>query len=291
MKISIIIVTFNHESEIATCLHSLNNSSDDLTKQIIVIDNNSQDETIHVLESFASSFTEFRVIRNEKNLGFTRAVNQGLKIADGDFFLLLNPDTLIPRNTISRLIEYLEATPQAGAVSPQFRNPDGTIQPSCRRFPRRRDVIYNALGLSALFPHSREFNYWKMGDFDHKTFSKVEQPQGAFLLIKQEVFSKVGFLDEQFPMFFSDVDICHRIIDSGREIHFIPDVHIIHSKGSSIYNNRSKLIFTSHISFYRYFQKYYQGPFNQMANLAIGILLFKLGIFRFLFHSVKRANL
>ena len=143
-----------------------------------------------------------------------------------------------------------------GIVAPQFLNADGSIQPSCRRFPRHRDIVFHALGLNYLFPYSKLYNYWKMGDFDHQSQRFVDQPQGAFLLTHRRAFEDVGLLDENFPMFFSDVDWCRRFINKGWKITFTPEVKIIHHKGSSVYNNRNRisLIWSSHISFYLYFQ-------------------------------------
>ncbi|OQX86928.1 hypothetical protein B6D60_05095 [candidate division KSB1 bacterium 4484_87] len=287
MKLSVIIVTFNHADEIGKCLQSLKASPVRSDMEILLIDNNSADKTVAVASSFASDFEKFELIQNNENLGFTQGVNQGLKLASGDFVLLLNPDTIIPRETLPRLMSQLENSPQIGAISPQFRNPDGSIQPSCRRFPRRRDVIYNALGLSLLFPHSREFNYWKMGDFDHNQTREVEQPQGAFLLLRREVSSQIGFLDERFPMFFSDVDLCRRIFGAGWKILFFPEVHIIHAKGTSVLRNRVKMLKTSHLSFYHYFQKYYSGKINRLLNYALGIFLLLLMTIRIIFHYFR----
>ncbi len=287
MKLSVIIVTFNHADEIGQCLQSLKASPVRTDMEILLIDNNSSDKTVDVASSFASEFEKFELIQNNENVGFTRAVNQGLQLAKGDFVLLLNPDTIIPKETLPRLISQLENSPKIGAISPQFRNPDGSIQPSCRRFPRRRDVIYNALGLSLIFPQSREFNYWKMGDFDHQQTREVEQPQGAFLLIRNEVISQIGFLDEQFPMFFSDVDLCRRILGTGWKILFYPEAHIIHAKGTSVLRHRVKMIKTSHLSFYHYFQKYYHGKINRVLNYVVGIFLIFLMIIRIIFHHFR----
>ncbi|NOZ62714.1 MAG: glycosyltransferase family 2 protein [Calditrichaeota bacterium] len=287
MKISVIIVTYNHEGEIVHCLQSLQESPLSSAMQILLIDNRSRDRTLDVITSFSKNFAEFEIIKNKENFGFTRAVNQGLRIAGGDFVLLLNPDTIIPEKTIPRLIEHLTQNSAVGAVSPQFRNPDGSIQPSCRRFPRRRDVGYNALGLNLLFSKSKEFNYWKMGDFDHQQLRKVEQPQGAFLLFRREIFDKIGFFDEQFFMFFSDVDWCRRIIKAGWKIHFFSDVHIVHARGSSVHRHQVKMIKTSHLSFYRYFQKYYRGIINQALNYGIGVFLLFLMIVRIISYYLR----
>ncbi|MCI0495494.1 glycosyltransferase family 2 protein [candidate division KSB1 bacterium] len=288
--LSIIIVTYNHESEIKNCLLTLKNAIAQFNAEIIIIDNNSTDETISIFQSLLRDFDKkyYRLmIFNQTNIGFTKAVNQGLARSQEEFVLLLNPDTEIPSDIFQSLIQIFENNSDVGIVSPQFRNPDGTIQPSCRRFPRHRDVIYNAIGLNVLFNSSKEFNYWKMGDFDHQTQKEVEQPQGAFLLARREAVEDVGFLDEQFPMFFSDVDWCRRFIEKGWKILFVPGVQIMHHKGTSIYKNRVKMIWSSHWSFCRYFWKYYRGLSWSPINLITGVVLIFLALIRSIFHLVK----
>ena len=292
--LSIIIVTYNHESEIKTCLLSLSDAIAQLHTEIFIIDNHSSDKTVSVAQKVLAIFdTEqsWSIFCNATNIGFTKAVNQGLKLSQGKYVLLLNPDTEIPAGIFQSLIQIFEKNNDVGIVSPQFRNPDGTIQPSCRRFPRHRDVIYNALGLHWLFRNSQEFNYWKMGDFDHQIQREVEQPQGAFLLARSEAVAPVGLLDEQFPMFFSDVDWCRRFIANGWKILFVPGVQIIHHQGTSIYRNRLKMIWSSHRSFFHYFRKYYRGALWSPVNFFTGELLILLAMLRSIGYLLNSKNM
>ncbi len=287
IKLSIIIVTYNHQHEIKQCLGSLIIALTDFRAEIFLIDNHSTDQTIAVAQELLSALDRnlrWSIICNDSNRGFTQAVNQGLAQSQGDYVLILNPDTEVPPDIFSVLLQAMESDPKIGIVAPQFRNPDGTIQPSCRRFPRHWDVIYHALGLSWLFPNSREFNYWKMGDFDHQRQREVDQPQGAFLLARKAAVDQVGLLDERFPMFFSDVDWCQRFIGHGWKILFVPSVQIVHYKGTSIYRNRLRMIWSSHRSFYHYFKKYQRGIFEAMLNLLIGEILLGLALVRSIFY-------
>lgn len=291
---SIIIVAFNNQYEIESCLESLGHALAGFRAEICLIDNCSADETVPISKKLLLQFDEryhWSMICNETNMGFTKAVNQGLRQAQGDFVLLLNPDTELPADLFQPLIEIFQADPQVGMVAPQLLNPDGSIQPSCRRFPRRRDVIYHALGLHWFFKRSREFNSWKMGDFDHQSQREVDQPQGAFLLARRQAVDQVGLLDERFPMFFSDVDWCRRFIDHGWKILFVPSVQIVHHKGTSIYRNRLKMIWSSHRSFYHYFQKYQRGLFQGFLNLMIGEILIGLALVRSIFYLLSSNDL
>jgi len=291
VDLSIIIVTFNHGREIQPCLSTLRKILASLRIEIILVDNASTDDTVShartLLQSFGESLDWF-ILANARNEGFTRGVNQGLNRSHGRFILLLNPDTEFPMPIFRELMTTLEDSDALGMVSPQFRNPDGTIQPSCRRFPRRRDVFYSAIGLDCLFPKSNEFNYWKMGDFNHQSRRYVEQPQGAFLLAKAKAVAEVGQLDESFPMFFSDVDWCRRFLAQQWKIQFIPDVHIIHYKGTSIHRNRLRMIWSSHRSFVTYFKKY-DRSFRErtVTRVTAGVLYFLAGL-RSLFFIVRQ---
>jgi len=292
--ISIIIVTYNHEHEITRCLTTLRSAITSFQTEIFIIDNHSIDQTVFIAKKLLSNLENkhcWSIICNEVNKGFTRAVNQGLAQSRGEYVLILNPDTELPVNVFRPLIEEFHNNNEVGIVSPQFSNHDGTIQPSCRRFPRHRDVIYNAIGFNLLFSQSNEFNYWKMDDFDHQTQKEVEQPQGAFLLVRREAIGQVGLLDEQFPMFFSDVDWCRRFIQKGWKILFVPGVQIIHHKGTSIYKNRLKMIWSSHRSFYHYFKKYYRGVGWQILNLTTGEILIGVAILRSTFYLLTSKNM
>ena len=294
IDLSITIVTYNHQDEISCCLQTLIGAIPSFQTEIFLIDNDSADQTVCIVKKLLSTSSKkhrWSIICNETNKGFTRAVNQGLAQSHGKYVLILNPDTEVPVDGFQSLIEIFHKNKEAGIVSPQFRNPNGSIQPSCRRFPRHRDVIYSAIGLSWLFSKSKEINYWKMGDFDHQSQREVEQPQGAFLLARREAIEQVGFWDEQFPMFFSDVDWCRRFIQQGWKILFVPSVQIIHLKGTSIYKNRLKMIWSSHRSFYHYFKKYNQGFWRQLINLIIGEILIGVAILRSIFYLLKSKNI
>ena len=256
------------------------------SSQVIIIDNASCDETVKKAQALQHHFEpqhKFLIIKNKNNKGFTKAVNQGLRKSSGEYLLILNPDTKLFSEIFPTFLNFFDQNKSCGIVSPQFRNSDGSIQPSCRRFPRHRDLIYYTLVLNKLFPKSKRFNYWQMGDFDFRKRQKVHQPQGAFLLTHQAALKQVGYLDERFPMFFSDVDWCRRFIQKGWEIFFFPDVKIIHHQGGAILKNRLKMIWSSHRSFYFYFVKYYPGNRWKLANTLTGGLLMFTALLRSLF--------
>lgn len=287
-SVSILIVTYNSENEIRGCLNSILHSFNDIQYQIVITDNHSSDKTVEIIGNIDDK--NIHLIQNDDNLGFTKAINQCLDKTTLENILILNPDTVIPNDDIKGLIGELSKDKSIGIVAPQLRYPNNSVQKSCRRFPRRRDIIYESFGLSRLFSNMKEFGYWKMVDFDHTQSRFVEQPAGAALLMRKNLIDDIGNFDERFPMFFSDVDYCRRVINSGHKIKFSSDVSITHLGGASIYRNRAKMIISSHISFWKYFVKYKKGLFNQFINIIVGIFLMLIIPVRILFNAIRPSK-
>lgn len=291
-RLSIITVTYNHSREIKACVEAILNSEGDWKGEIIVVDNASQDETTTIVNELIKTNKNkqinIKLAAQNQNSGFTCGTNLGLRQASGDFLLLLNPDTMVFPDTLSQLMDYLKKNSNVGIVAPQLLFPDGKIQPSCRHFPARRDVFWHLLGLNSLFPQSAIFNRWKMGNFAHNQEMEVDQPQGAALMTHRKAFESVGLLDENFPMFFSDVDWCQRFKMNGWKIIFYPDAKIIHHQGTSIHRNRARMIWSSHRSFIRYFQKYHPGIWNQPINWLVGLLLILMAVFRLIHVKIRQ---
>ncbi len=275
--ISVIIVTFNNRDIIKRCLSTLSRALADSLSQLLIIDNNSIDGTGDIFRQpnfwKQFSFQAVEEIINSENLGYTKGVNQGLQRAAGRYVLMLNPDIIFKNNPFDELFDVLENDANIAVVSPQFRFPDETIQPSCRRFPTKRDVLFEFLGLSILLSNSAYFNAWRMPDFSHAESVDTCQPQGAFLLTRQKVLKKVGLLDDSFPMFFSDVDWCRRVLQQGWRIRFIASVYVYHIRGASIKQKRAQMIVSSHKSFVDYFSKYDQTWRDRCATALVHFIL------------------
>ncbi|SVC43192.1 uncharacterized protein METZ01_LOCUS296046, partial [marine metagenome] len=219
--------------------------------QVVVVDNASRDETAGIINEKKTKNLDF--IQNTVNVGFTKAVNQGIKIAGSEYIFILNPDTQLTEGSVERLMKKISSDNTIGLVAPQLRFFDGGIQYSCRRFPTFWNVLTEMMRLSRIFYRSRLFNSWKMGDFDHKMERDVDQLAGAALMVKKDLLDELSGLDEQFPMFFSDVDLCRRIKDLGKRVVFYPDAVITHRGGSTMLGRRPGLIVSSHLSLIRYF--------------------------------------
>ena len=274
IQLSILIVTYNSSSTIKVCLESVFQELESLEGEVIVVDNQSSDDTVSILNELLVQHPQLKVELNRSNRGFAVGNNQALEIARGQHILILNPDTILHKSILKDLLSELEKDAKTGAIAPQLQFPDGRLQKTCRRFPTHLDVIYNTFGLSALFPESRRFNGWKMGDFDHKSAQKVDQPAGAALLVRGDLLKALNGFDENFPMFFNDVDLCKRIKDKGYAIWYLPEYTIQHVGGASVKQVKMKMTVSSHISFFRYFEKHFTRIYQQPLNFIVGILLY-----------------
>lgn len=274
--ISVVLVTFNNKAIIRHCLSSLSRALTLYPSQVVIVDNDSRDGTALILqnEDIWQPFQFNNIVRifNRQNTGYTHAVNQGLEHCSGRFVLLLNPDIVFADDPFSRLLPLFE-NPEIAVVAPQLRFPNGEIQPSCRRFPQKRDVFFEFLGLSRLFINSAFFNRWRMPDFSHDYSRDIDQPQGAFLLFRRSTLKQIGSLDGRFPMFFSDVDWCYRVRQIGGKIWFCAEKFVYHLQGASVRSRRAEMILTSHRSFVDYFRKYDATLWQKMSTCCVHVLL------------------
>jgi len=223
VDLSIIIVSWNVQEYLCRCLNSLIADIDhNLKYEIIVVDNNSTDDTVAML---ARDFPEVKLIRNEDNLGFARANNQGIEISQGKFVMLLNPDTEVRKGCTSTLLSFLQGHDRAGVVGPKLLNPDGTLQAAGVNFPSL------ASSLLGYFRLKREVT----GAY----FVHADQPilvnalVGACLLVRREVIDQVGGLDEDYFMYVEEADWCYRIQNQGWQIYYVPEAQVYNRKGSS----------------------------------------------------------
>lgn len=229
--LSIIIVNYNVKEFLKNLLHSIKKASQNLSTEIIVVDNASDDGSIEMLRE---KFPEVKLIANDKNLGFGKANNIGLQLAKGKYILLINPDTLVAEDTFTKLIEFFETHPDAGMVGCKILNPDGTLQLACRRsFPGPWTSFTKVTGLSTLFPKSKLFAKYNLTYLDENQTYEVDAISGSFMMMRKEVYDKVGGFDEQFFMYGEDLDLCFRIQKAGYKIYYVHTAQIIHYKGES----------------------------------------------------------
>lgn len=289
MDLSIIIVTWNSQEFIRNCLDSILVSAGNLSFEIIVVDNDSSDETAKIVEQF---YPQVNLIQNKKNLGYAKANNQGIEETRGEYILLLNPDTQVLEDALPLMYEFMEQNPEIGALGPKLLNPDKSVQASCREFPTFSTLVWEFSGLSRLFPKSSVFGRWRMGYFDFDKKREVDQPMGSCLMLRRETLDDVGILDENFGMFFNDVDLCFRIKKRGWKIYFYPEPKVIHFKGASTRKAKTKMLWLSHLAFYKFFKKHKTGLVNRLLLFIFLIpLIFSAWVRILFFHLGKLTGI
>ena len=234
------------------------------------MDNASADDTAAMVAARHPGVT---LVANGANLGYAAANNQGIAAATGSHVLLLNPDIVVHEGALDTLVQFLQDHPSAGAVAPRLILPDGSVQASCRSFPTPDVVLYEALGFSRLFSRSRRFGKYRMTWWDYDDERRVDQPMASAILVRGEALRQVGGMDEQFPIFFNDVDLCRRLWDGGWDVWYTPNASMDHVGGASTRQVRREMIAESHRSFLAFYRKHYAGEIAwwQYA-VAVGLL-------------------
>jgi N-acetylglucosaminyl-diphospho-decaprenol L-rhamnosyltransferase len=225
MKVDIVIVNWNSGTLLQQCVDSvLASAAAHHIASIIIVDNHSTDASISMMPKHPS----IRMIYNNTNVGFSKACNQGFKVAQSDYVLLLNPDTIMYRETIGHCIVYMDAHPKAGIMGCQLLDEAGRITPSCARFPRAVDFVVHGTGLSRLLP--KLFRpATLMTDWKHDESREVDQVMGAFMFIRKSVFKEIGYFDERFFVYFEELDFSLRYRQAGGQIFFNAGIKAIHS--------------------------------------------------------------
>lgn len=284
--LSIIICTHNTKNKAKQCLDSLYKNTDGLNFEVIVSDNDSQDG---MLELIHEEYPQVKVIKNEENLGFAKAVNKGIKMSKGRNILLLNSDTVVLPLALNRVVEFMDNHSQVGIVGANLLNPDGSSQRTNRQFPTPMAAFFGRKTLlTRLLPNNRFSQAYLMTDRQGSLEPyEVDWVSGACLMVKREVVKEAGMLDEGFFLYWEDADWCYRIKQRGWKVYCIPQAKVIHDEGSSVkerYKNR--LIIEFHKSVYRYYRKHYLKsffhPLNFLALIGLSLRAGTIVIWNFL---------
>lgn len=251
-SISIVILSWNTKKLLKNCLESLK----DLKVEIIVVDNGSTDGSVEMLKKIQAQKTDLKTIFNQKNLGFSVANNQGIKIAKGDYLLLLNSDTVVKGQAPLEMAEFLTKHAKVGALGCRLLNIDGSPQPSAGPFP---DLWVTSVMLFA--------EHW-LGSLVRSSFSKVKEVDwvmGAALMVSREAIKKAGLMDEGLFMYMDEVEWCYRIKKAGFKVMFYPGAEVIHLGGGSSQTGRKDPILNIYRGLLYFYKKHY--PAYQLSLL------------------------
>ena len=231
MKLSIIIVNYNVRYFLEQALLAVRRAIAGMDAEVFVVDNHSKDDSVAMVRA---QFPEVRLIANQHNPGFSTANNQAIKLAKGEYILLLNPDTVVAEDTFQKCCDFMDAHPDAGGLGVKMIDGAGNFLPESKRgFPSPWVAFCKTFGLSRFFPTSKRFNHYHLGYLSENGNHEVEVLAGAFMLMRSSVLDEVGLLDETFFMYGEDIDLSYRIIKGGYKNYYFSDTQIIHYKGES----------------------------------------------------------
>jgi GT2 family glycosyltransferase len=233
LDLSIVIVNWNTTTLLEACLNSIVEQTKKFSYEIIVVDNGSADKSVEMVKQ---KFPHVKLIANKDNLGFTKANNQGFKIATGTYVLMLNSDTVVKSESLDKMMVFTQQRTDAGIVGCKLRYPNGDFQNSCFRFPDLISIFLIGTFLPMLFPKNKLLNRDRYGMREWDTIHAVDCVMGSCILIKNELLQKVNCLDESYFMFCEETDLCMKVKKQGLKVLYYPEAYIIHVGGGSSKN-------------------------------------------------------
>lgn len=224
--LSIVILNYRTPDLLMHCLAALERNPLTIgTSETWVVDNASGDDSV---QRVRANYPCVNVIEHGENRGFAAGNNRGIRECRGRYFLILNPDTQVHPGALDRLMQFMEDTPNAGAVGGQLIGLDGEVQTSCREFPNLLAVILRGTPLHRCFPHNPSLQRYLLSDWNHDTLRAVDWVLGACLLIRRQAWEAVGPLDEGFFMYYEDIDWCYRARQADWLTYYLPSAQITH---------------------------------------------------------------
>jgi GT2 family glycosyltransferase len=256
MKLSIVIICWNDLKVIRDCLRSIYEGTHSTEFEVIVSDNGSSDGSVDFIRR---SYPAVQIVENRANLGFAKGNNAGIRVSQGDYVLILNPDTIVHDGSLDRFVVFADRHPEAGAFGCRVLNVDGTYQTSARLFPTVRRYWVSALNLKHLAAFSSIFVYEEYPRWRGETERVIDWQSGCCVMFRGDLLRKLNGFDEQFFYHFEEVDLCRRVWDAGFSIVYTPEAVITHLGGQSVSRFPIRFEIEKHRSRYKYFYKHF-GP-------------------------------
>lgn len=256
--ISVLIVNWNTRVFLDACLKSIPAHSLGHDVEVIVVDNASHDGSAEMVRD---RYPTVRLIEPGSNTGYAHGNNLGFAASKGGFVLTLNPDTELQPDTLDQALEAMDRHPEAAALGAMQIGPDGWIQHSVRGFPTLRGILGDLTGLARAFPNGTWGSY-RLPSFDYSVEQPAPQPMGTFLFFRRSALDSLREVpyDERFPIFFNEVDLLYRLSTEGWKTWYVPSVRIMHHGGEGTRQVRKAMIWESHRSLMRFFEKHHPSP-------------------------------
>lgn len=282
MKLSIIIVNYNVKRFLFQCLRSVEKAIEGVDAEIWVVDNDSKDGSLNFLQPL---FPKVHFVKNDENVGFSKANNRAIRMSQSEYVLLLNPDTIVTPETIRAGIDWLDNHPDTGAVAASMHNSVGTFANESRRgIPTPLVSFCKISGLAKLFPKHHTIGRYYMGYNDRHEACSIEILSGAYMFMRRTALEQVGLLDEDFFMYGEDVDLSYRILKGGWKNYYLP-YPIIHYKGESEHPSTSRYVNVFHQAMILFYDK------NFSKQYPLSGLLIRCAVYMKAFLTLIRYTL
>lgn len=289
MQLSVIIVNYNVKHFLEQCLFSVQKAIAGMEAEVIIVDNNSQDNSVVFLQS---QFPSFIFLANKENKGFSAACNQGFAVSGGKYILFLNPDTIVPEDCFSKCLAFLSSRADAGALGIRMLDGRGKfLKESKRAFPSPLTALYKLSGLSALFPQSRAFGKYHLEYLAENENHEVDVLAGAFMMVKRDVLEKTGSFDETFFMYAEDIDLSYRIQKAGYKNYYFSESSIIHFKGESTRKLSLNYVRMFYTAMNLFVKKHYHDNRARWFNIIIHLAIWVRGILSGIGKFIERIGL
>ena len=281
MKLSVIIVNYNVRYYVDQCLRSVlrafavMQSAGSMDAEVIVVDNHSGDGSVEYLQKRypESEYPMVHVVSSLHNLGFARGNNIAIRQSEGEYVLLLNPDTIVGENVLLQCVRFMDSHADAGALGVRMQNCAGKVAMESRRgLPSPMVAFYKMIGLTARFPKSRTFGHYYMGYLPWDQPVQIEVVSGAFCMLRREALDQVGLLDEDFFMYGEDIDLSYRILKGGYHNYYLP-LDILHYKGESTEKSSFRYVHVFYEAMLIFFRKHYSGM-TALLSLPIKLAIY-----------------
>ncbi len=286
MKLAIVIVNYNVKHFLEQCLKSVYQSISSIDAEVWVVDNNSVDGSVEMVQSL---FPAVHVIANKENVGFSVANNQAIKKSTAEYILLLNPDTIVPENCFTKLLAFADSKSDLGGCGVHMVDGQGTYLPESKRgLPTPEVALYKMIGLNKVFPKSKKFGKYHLGYLDKDQNHEIDILSGAFMLMRKKALDEVGLLDETFFMYGEDIDLSYRITQGGWKNYYFADTQIIHYKGES-----TKKLSTNYVRvFYKamviFAEKHYSGGNQTLFKFFINTAIYARATIAVVTNGIKK---
>jgi len=273
MQLSVIILNYNVRYFLELCVLSVQSALANIDSEIIIVDNNSADDSC---EMIVSRFPNVRLIQNNQNVGFSRGNNIGVAATKGEYICILNPDTVVAEDTFEKVLAFAQKQKNLGIVGVKLIDGTGNFLPESKRgIPTPWVAFTKITGLYKLFPKSSLFNKYYAQHLSEKETGEVEILVGAFMFLKKDLYTEVGGFDEDCFMYSDDIDLSYCVLQKGKRNYYFHETTVIHYKGESTVKDGTYMKrFQEAMQFF--YRKHFKVSFLFSTFMKIGIVFFSL---------------